>query len=156
MTKPQWPINDQCPMTKGQGKREGRRQPRRRTLHTFVASCATQQSFLRLLSNATIAKAYGVAPLSNRDVLKFLDGFMSSSAVGYVDEPAGAFDRWKALADLPTPSPKRWMDAYLAAFALEGALPFVTGDTDFNAFAGLNPTILITPAKPSTGGTSVT
>jgi toxin-antitoxin system PIN domain toxin len=123
---------------------------------------ATQQSALRLLSTPAIATAYGVPALSNHDALAVLAGFMASPSVGFVDEPANVFPRWQALADLPTPSPKRWMDAYLAAFALAAALPFVTGDSDFNAFAGLSPTVLVapvsstpaTPASPPAGGAS--
>ena len=48
-------------------------------------------------------------------------------------------------------SPKLWMDAYLAAFAMEASLRMVACDTDFNAFAGLDPTILVPPPRPTAG-----
>ena len=86
---------------------------------------ATQQSFLRLLTTPTIAKAYGVSTPTNHDALSILDGFMGSSSVGSVDEPAKIFARWRSLADLPTASAKCWMDAYLAAFALQAGLKFL-------------------------------
>jgi len=106
---------------------------------------ATQQSFLRLLTTPTIAKAYGVSTPINHDALSILDGFMGSSSVGSVDEPAKIFARWRSLADLPTASAKCWMDAYLAAFALQAGLKFVTGDNDFKNFAGLNPKLIVPP-----------
>jgi predicted nucleic acid-binding protein len=40
------------------------------------------------------------------------------------------------------------MDAYLAAFAMESGLKYVTSDGAFASFAGLNPLIL-TVAAPS-------
>ena len=40
----------------------------------------------------------------------------------------------------PPASPKVWMDAYLAAFAIRAGLPFATLDADFRRFeaAGLD------------------
>jgi predicted nucleic acid-binding protein len=73
---------------------------------------------------------------------------MALPQVKYLDEPPGLVPRWRALAELPTASPKRWMDAYLGAFALEAKIGVVTTDGAFQAFAGLNPTLL-TPAAPA-------
>jgi hypothetical protein len=98
---------------------------------------STQQSFLRLVSSENIARQYGVAPISNRDAFEFLEAFMARPNVGFRDEPPNLLPRWKSYADLPTSSPKRWMDAYLAAFAVETGLEFVSGDVAFKAFAGL-------------------
>jgi predicted nucleic acid-binding protein len=109
---------------------------------------ATQLSVLRLLTTAVIAKRFGVAAATNHQALAIIDGFMAPHSVAFVDEPANVFSRWRMLAFLPTASPKRWMDAYLAAFAIEAGLGFVTGDKDFAAFPGLNPTILVVPAPP--------
>jgi toxin-antitoxin system PIN domain toxin len=94
----------------------------------------TQQSVLRLTSDARLARHYGVAPISNHDALHRLEDIMALPNVGFVEEPAGILPRWKTFADLPTASPKRWMDAYLAAFAVEAGLTFVSGDNDFKVF----------------------
>jgi toxin-antitoxin system PIN domain toxin len=95
---------------------------------------ATQQSVLRLTSDARLARQYGVAPISNRDAFQRLEAFMGLPIIRFIEEPAGLLPRWKIFADLPTASPKRWMDAYLAAFAVEAGLTFVTGDNDFKVF----------------------
>lgn len=108
----------------------------------------TQQSVLRLLTTAAIAKQFGVPAATNHQALAIVDGFMASPSVAYINEPPNVFPRWRALADLPTASPKRWMDAYLAAFAIEAGLVFVTADQAFTSFTGLNPTVLLVPAPP--------
>jgi toxin-antitoxin system PIN domain toxin len=113
---------------------------------------ATQQSVLRILSTPAIVKAYGVPTPTNRDALAILDRLMAYPSVGFVEEPPNIVPRWRAFADLPSPSPKRWMDAYLAAFAFEAGLTLVTGDADFKAFPGLNPTVLIAPPPPAVQG----
>jgi toxin-antitoxin system PIN domain toxin len=95
---------------------------------------ATQQSVLRLTSDARLARRYGVAPISNRDAFQRLEAFMALPIVSFIEEPSGLLPQWKAFADLPTASPKRWMDAYLAAFAVEAGLTFVSGDNDFKVF----------------------
>lgn len=116
---------------------------------------ATQQSVLRILSTASIMRAYGVV-LSNRDALTIMDGFAANPAVGFLGEPENLFAPWRQFADLATPSPKRWMDACLAAFAIGSGVVLVTGDSDFNAFPGLNVVVLtVSPsanAVPSSGG----
>ena len=38
---------------------------------------------------------------------------------------------WRQLAERESPSPKVWMEAYLAAFAITGSLRLVTLDKDF-------------------------
>ena len=47
---------------------------------------------------------------------------------------------WPSLAGRATASPKVWMDAYLAAFAIKGDLTLVTLDRDFCSYEkeGLN------------------
>ncbi len=95
---------------------------------------ATQQSFLRLLSTAVLAKSYGVPPLTNRYALEVLDSLQALPQVAWRDEPPGVFGLWRTLAALDTASPKVWMDAYLAAFAIAGGLRMVTLDRDFQSF----------------------
>lgn len=96
---------------------------------------ATQQSFLRLASTAALAKTYGVVPLTNRDALMTLDSLQALPQVSWRDEPPGVFGQWRTVAALDTASPKVWMDAYLAAFAIAGGLRMVTLDRDFKNFA---------------------
>lgn len=95
---------------------------------------ATQQSFLRLLSTAALAKAFGAVPLTNSDALLTLDNLQALPQVTWRDEPPGVLGLWRTLAGLDSASPKVWMDAYLAAFAIAASLRLVTLDKDFNNF----------------------
>ena len=95
---------------------------------------ATQQSFLRLVSTAALAKTYGVPPLTNRDALMTLDTLQALPQVAWRDEPPGVFAQWRSLAASDTASPKVWMDAYLAAFAISHGAEMVTFDRDFTNF----------------------
>lgn len=95
---------------------------------------ATQQSVLRLISTAGIAKSYGVLPLTNRGALLTLDALQALPQVSWQAEPPGIFEKWRSLATLDTASPKVWMDAYLAAFAIQSGLRLVTLDKDFKNF----------------------
>lgn len=95
---------------------------------------ATQQSVLRLMSTAVIAKTYCQPPLTNRGALMTLDALQALRQVEWRDEPPGLLNQWRTLAALDSASPKVWMDAYLAAFAIAGGLRLVTLDQDFNSF----------------------
>ena len=44
------------------------------------------------------------------------------------------FGLWRSLAGLNSVSPKVWMDAYLAAFAIAAGLRLATLDKDFNNY----------------------
>lgn len=96
---------------------------------------STQQSFLRLASTPALLKVYGAAGLTNRDALAALDALQALPQVHVADEPPGVFALWRNFADLGTASPKVWMDAYLAAFAVAGGLRMVTLDGDFRNYA---------------------
>ena len=95
---------------------------------------STQQSFLRLASTPTLLKAYGASGLTNRDALIALGALMALPQVCERDEPPGAFALWQHIAARDTASPKVWMDAYLAAFAISGGLRIATLDHDFRNF----------------------
>jgi toxin-antitoxin system PIN domain toxin len=101
---------------------------------------ATQQSFLRLASTPAIFKAYRATAITNQDALAALQAFQALPQVDLIDEPIGIEQRWWRLAGLAEAAPKRWMDAYLAAFAITGSLRLITFDQDFRQFqkAGLN------------------
>lgn len=97
-----------------------------------VAFCrATQNTFLRLLTQK-IAENY--VPQTNRQAWEMYDQLCRDDAVVFAKEAAGLEPIWRKLASRDTISPKVWMDAYLAAFAISSGLRFVTLDGDFNAF----------------------
>ncbi len=50
------------------------------------------------------------------------------------DEPTGLRSLWHRLAGTPSASPKVWMDAYLAAFAIGHDVELVSLDYDFKHF----------------------
>jgi toxin-antitoxin system PIN domain toxin len=92
---------------------------------------ATQQSFLRLASTPVILAAYGATAFTNEDALHLLNSLTALPQIGFLDEPKAAEPLWYRFASLKTASPKVWMDAYLAAFAIKGGAEFVTLDKDF-------------------------
>ena len=95
---------------------------------------ATQQSFLRLATAPALLKAYGAAGMTNRDALVALDALQALPQVNVRDEPPGVFSLWRSLTSSDSASPKVWMDAYLAAFAMSGGMRMVTIDRDFTSF----------------------
>ena len=95
---------------------------------------ATQQSFLRLVTTPALLKAYGAAGMTNRDALVALDTLQALPQVSVRDESPGVFALWRRLANIDSASPKAWMDAYLAAFAMSGGMRILTIDRDFHNF----------------------
>lgn len=95
---------------------------------------ATQQSFLRLATTPVILTAYGADGFTHRDAAKLIQTLSGLSAVSTLEEPSDLESRWLELARLPSASPKVWMDAYLAAFAIRHETEFVTLDRDFQNF----------------------
>jgi toxin-antitoxin system PIN domain toxin len=108
---------------------------------------ATQQSFVRLLTNASVLAPYGNPPLTNRQAWKAFETLLADDRIVLnVEEPVGLDTLWKKLALRDTASPKLWMDAYLAAFAMAGAHRLVTTDAAFKQFRGLELELLAKPA----------
>ncbi|NQW99110.1 PIN domain-containing protein [bacterium] len=104
-------------------------------------SRAVENSTLRLLSNPSLCRGYGSPPLTNQQAVTVLTDWRSQDHVRCLDaEPAGTRELWLELAAIPSVSPKVWMDAYLAAFAIRAGIPFATLDSDFRRFeaAGLS------------------
>jgi toxin-antitoxin system PIN domain toxin len=99
---------------------------------------ATQQSVLRLLTTAAVVTRYGISPLSNKAAWSTYERFGADKRIGWADEPAGLEPVWKKLASNARPSPKLWMDAYLAAFAISSGVPLVSTDQAFKQFKGLD------------------
>ena len=96
---------------------------------------ATEQSWLRLLTTPALHRRYDSLPVSNRDALIMLSDTLELPNVRLVEvEPSGVRALWQRLAAIPSASPKVWMDAYLAAFAIRHDVEFVTLDRDFKKF----------------------
>lgn len=81
---------------------------------------------------------YGVAPLTNKEAWTVFDGYMDDSRISYCDEPGEVQNTWRKLASQRTSSPKLWMDAYLASFAIAGGYRLVTTDKGFKQFKHLD------------------
>jgi uncharacterized protein len=95
---------------------------------------ATQQSFLRLASTPVITRAYGVPKISNGDAWAALQTFLALPQVDVIVEPPELTRTWCELGAIEQVAPKRWMDAYLAAFAIAAGLTLISLDRDFRQF----------------------
>jgi toxin-antitoxin system PIN domain toxin len=104
---------------------------------------ATQQTFLRLLTNEAVLAPYGNPPLTNAAAWQAYEALLADERIVFTaEEPEGLEPRWKAFALRDTASPKLWMDAYLAAFAISGGDRLVTTDAAFKQFEGLDIVVL--------------
>lgn len=103
---------------------------------------ATQQSFLRIAKTPTILNVYGASATTNRDAWVLMDRFSALTDVEFREEPSALFSLWRDLTVRGTASPKLWMDAYLAAFAIRADLQLLTLDKAFRQFKGLNVSLL--------------
>lgn len=95
---------------------------------------ASQQSFLRLITTPHVFRAYQPETVSNRAAWVMFERLCARPGIAILDEPPGTVALWQRFADRKTASPKVWMDAYLAAFAIAGGLEFVTFDRDFQTY----------------------
>jgi len=117
----------------------------RQATESSVLFCrSTQQSLLRLLTTDKVMQPYELAAMSNAQAWQAYEGFASDRRIVWAAEPRGVEPTWKRLAARDTASPKLWMDAYLAAFAIAGGHRLVTTDRAFAQFAGLDVVILST------------
>lgn len=111
---------------------------------------STQQAFLRLLTNAAVLAPYGNLPLTNRQAWLAYETLLGDDRIMFRgEEPAGLDVRWKQFAARSTASPKLWMDAYLAAYALAGGHRLVTTDVAFRQFRGLDLVVVGNEAAPT-------
>jgi predicted nucleic acid-binding protein len=86
--------------------------------------------------------------LTNRQAWRAYEALVADDRIVFrVEEPAGLETRWKRYAMRNTASPKLWMDAYLAAYAVAGGYQMVTTDSAFKQFKGLDLELLGTPAE---------
>lgn len=108
---------------------------------------ATQQGLVRLLTTAEVLAGYGIPPLTNRAAWAVVESFMADERIAFANEPIDVEDAWKALAIRDTNSPKLWMDAWLAAFAMRSGYQMITTDRAFSQFTGLD-LLVVKAAKP--------
>lgn len=99
---------------------------------------STQQSFLRHLTTAAVFSHYGLSPFDNRRAWEHYEKILKHPRVAFVEEPPGLDALWKKFTFGTRASPKLWMDAYLAAFAIAGGYRFVTTDRGFKQFKNLD------------------
>lgn len=100
-----------------------------------VAFCrATQNSFLRLLTMPTIQALYGGPAVTNAQAWAKSQELLALPQVVWLSEPVTLESEWKRCGCGSAASPKVWMDAYLAAFAIAGGLELLTFDRDFTNF----------------------
>lgn len=103
---------------------------------------STQQSFVRLLTTSAVLAPYGIPPLGNKAAWSAYEAFLADERISWAEEPPRLGSHWKKLAGGSKPSPKLWMDAYLAAFAIAGGYQMVTTDKAFKQFKGLDLVVL--------------
>jgi toxin-antitoxin system PIN domain toxin len=103
----------------------------------------TQQTLLRLLTTSSVLAPFGNPPLTNTEAWSVFEALLADDRILLrTEEPPGLERRWKELAVRDTASPKLWMDAYLAAFALAAGDRLVTIDRAFQQFPGLDLVLL--------------
>lgn len=108
-----------------------------------IAFCrATQQGFLRLITTSAVMAGHGAKPLDNSSAWAIFATISKDERITCAEEPNGLGKTWEKFATRNTPSPKLWMDAYLAAFALRSGFQLVTADKAFTQFKGLDLQIL--------------
>ena len=94
------------------------------------------------MTTAAVVAPYGLPPLTNQEAWAAYERFLGEKRVGWVAEPQDLDRHWKKLTGGPKPSPKLWMDSYLAAFAMAGSYRLVTTDKAFKHFKGLDVVVL--------------
>lgn len=104
-----------------------------------VALCRfTQLALIRQLTTRAVLKPYGIPPLTNEQAWKYFADLLSDKRIAFVSEPEALEADWQRLSTVPSASPKLWMDAYLAAFAISGGYRLVTFDNAVTQFQGLD------------------
>ena len=110
---------------------------------TSIRFCrATQQGFFRLLTTKAVMNGYGYEPYNNSVAWSTYERLLEDPRIEFAPEPADLDEIWKSFALRKTPSPKLWMDAYLAAFSVRSGFQLITADKAFSQFKGLDVQIL--------------
>lgn len=93
---------------------------------------------LALLRLTTQPAVMGDDPLSVPEAWNLYRSYRALPEVVLRPEPEGLESRLDAWARTKDATPRLWTDAYLAAFAITGALRMVTFDRDFDRFEDLD------------------
>ncbi|WP_337867183.1 TA system VapC family ribonuclease toxin [Meiothermus sp.] len=93
---------------------------------------------LRLLTNSV---AMGNKPLEVKEAWSVYWKMRLESGVRLLEEPQGLDNVLRTLVQNGI-TPRLWMDAYLAAFAIAGGCQLITFDQDFRRFDGLSYVLL--------------
>ncbi len=99
----------------------------------------TQLGLLRLLNNPV---AMGADVQSGAEAWETFDALLADERFRFDYEPEGFEVQFRAFSTPLSHQPKRWQDAYLAAFAIAADVELVTFDTGFRSFPGLRHRIL--------------
>jgi uncharacterized protein len=103
----------------------------------------TQVTFLRLLTTEAVMGEYAVA---NDQAISLYGALLRHDRVRFAElEPVGMEKAWHSAAASRQTAPKRWMDAYLAAFSRLAGMRLVTFDRGFRQYEadGLDLQLLI-------------
>jgi uncharacterized protein len=95
------------------------------------------------MTTAVVLAVYDIDPLSNEGAWDVYEAFIADERILFQAEPPRVDVIWKKLAARKTSSPKLWMDAYLAAFAIAIGAQLVTTDKAFTQFSGLDVEVIV-------------
>ena len=109
----------------------------------------SEMSFLRLLTQKI---AEGYRPVKNEEAVEKLKQWKATAFIEVCAEPEEMEADWLRLAGVGLAAPKRWMDAYLAVFAMRAGMRLVTLDGDFEKFKAEGLDVLMLRAKASGRG----
>ncbi|MGF1531340.1 MAG: TA system VapC family ribonuclease toxin [Puniceicoccaceae bacterium] len=99
-----------------------------------VAFCrVTSLGFLRLCTQPGVLSRC----LSPSEAWKAYQDFLAVPGICFLPEALETEIRFQSFSDLPDFRPRRWTDAYLAAFAHTSGARLVSFDGDFHTFTGL-------------------
>jgi predicted nucleic acid-binding protein len=105
-----------------------------------VVLCRVSQlGLLRLLNNSAVM---GLDVQNGIEVWETWDALLADDRFRFADEPEGFDVQFRVLSTAFVHQPKRWQDAYLAAFALAADIELVTFDAGFRSFPGLRRSVL--------------
>jgi len=111
----------------------------------LVVCRIAQLGLLRLLNNPAIM---GFNVQNGTKIWRLWDDLLSDRRFRYAEEPETLDDHFRVLTGAFSAHPKRWQDAYLAAFALASDIELVTFDAGFRSFPGLRHRILASESLP--------
>lgn len=106
---------------------------------SVVICRTTQLGLLRLLTNATVM-AGDVCTL--KQAWANFDAILNDTRFVFMAEPDGLEVIFREFTSTGQVSPKRWQDAYLAAFARAAKIHLVTFDRGFKEYERLRLTLL--------------